>query len=122
MKLEAKIQMHIICQRYNGKRGLYTSAPSAAKTRPTWEPIAGCEYLVLNNGKGGPPKKVFQFRNIDGDRAKFRADTMLPLLTEVAPFTQMMLALLVSKPKLLAAYISLLSSSKQFCASDFGVS
>ena len=88
MKIEERIQMHIICQRYNGKRGLYTSAPTAAKSRPTWEPISGCEYLVLNNGKGGPPKKVFQFRNTDGDRAKFRADTMIPLLTEVAPFIQ----------------------------------
>ena len=57
VKMEGKIQMHIICQRYNGKRGLYTSAPTAAKSRPTWEPISGCEYLVLNNGKGGPPKK-----------------------------------------------------------------
>ena len=38
---------------------------------------------MLNNGKGGPPKKVFQFRNTDGDRAKFRADTMIPLLIEV---------------------------------------
>ena len=106
--------MHIICQRYNGKRGLYTSAPTAAKSRPTWEPISGCEYLVLNNGKGGPPKKVFQFRNTDGDRAKFRADTMIPLLTEVTPFTQKMAALLVSNPKLLASYFSLLSFSKKF--------
>ena len=57
MKIEERIQMHIICQHYNGKRGLYTSAPTAAKSRPTWEPISGCEYLVMNNGKGGPPKK-----------------------------------------------------------------
>ena len=57
VKMEGRIQMHIICQRYNGKRGLYTSAPTAAKSRPTWEPISGCEYLVMNNGKGGPPKK-----------------------------------------------------------------
>ena len=112
VKMGSAIQTHILCQRGNGVLGPYSSAPSASKNRPTWEPIKSCEYLVQKTGE--QTKRLFLFKNSDNESAMFRADRMSPLLVTVDTFTQKVADLLVNKPTLLAAYLTLLSSSENF--------
>ena len=112
VKMGSAIQTHILCQRGNGVLGPYSSAPSASKNRPTWEPIKSCEYLVQKSGE--QTKRLFLFKNSDNESAMFRADRMSPLLVTVNMFTQKVADLLVNKPTLLAAYLTLLSSSENF--------
>ena len=112
LKMHKKINMYLMCKHSNGKIGPFTSAPSASKTRPMWEPINLCEYKVEKDVSGS--RRVFQFRNIDNENAQFRADTFDPLLVKTNPFTQKLTALLMSNPNLLAIYLSLLSCSEEY--------
>jgi hypothetical protein len=112
VKMQQKIQMHIMCKRSNGKIGPFSSAGSASKRRPMWEPIVKCDFKIEK--KGTESKRLFQFKNVDNDTAVFRADLFNPLLVAVNPFTQKCTALLVSNPKLLASYLSLLSCSEKY--------
>ena len=113
LKMGKKIQMHILCRRSNGRIGPFSSAPAASKRRPMWEPITECDYKVKIENGGF--KKTFEFENSDNEKATFRADNMDPLLTSVNPYSQKVASLLVMKPKLLAAYFTLLSCSEHFC-------
>ena len=115
VKVGSKIQIQILCQRSNGAgMGPYSSAPSASKQRPSWEPVNGCDYL----DKGDHTKTVFEFKNVGNEQARFRADLMAPLMVKVDQFTQILADLLVNKPRLLAAYLSLLSFSEGFSNHD----
>ena len=116
LKLGQKVQMHIMCRRSNGKIGPFSSAGSAAKRRPMWEAISQCEYKVENLGLN--IKRVFEFKNVDNEIAPFRAEFMDPFMIATNPFTQKCTDLSLKKPRLLAAYLSLLSYSEQYCNYD----
>jgi len=116
LKMHQKINIYLMCKQSNGKIGPFTSAPSASKTRPMWEPINLCEYKVETDVSGS--KRLFQFRNIDNESAQFRADTFDPLLVKTNLFTQKQTALLMSNPNLLALYLSLLSCSEEYVGHD----
>ena len=65
--------------------------------------------------RGEGTRAVLEFTNTDNEKSKFRVDLMNPLLVSSNSFSQKCAALLVNSPRLLAAYISLLSNSEKFC-------
>ena len=117
LKIGNKIQVNIFCRRSNGKFGPFTAAAPASKVRPWWAAILECEYIT-DTSKGGDVKKLFVIKNVDNEKAVFRADILNPLLQKVNQFSQKCSALLISSPKLLAAYLSLVSFSESFCSHD----
>ena len=110
VKISKKIQVHIL--KKSGTRiGPFTSAGNASGRRPIWEPVLDCEYKDLGEEDG----KVFVFKNVDFETAKFRAELMDPFITSVNPFSQKIAALLMKNPRVLATYLSLLTHSEHFC-------
>ena len=110
VKMSKKIQVHIL-KKSGTRTGPFTSAGNASQRRPIWEPVLECQYKDLGEEEG----KCFVFKNVDNETAKFRGDRMDPFLASVNPFNQLCAALLMKNPRVLAAYISLLTSSEQFC-------
>ena len=109
LKMGKKIQMHILCRKSRGGIGPFTSAESASKNRPIWEPVTFCQ--LVNEGEN----KKFLFTNSDNEQEDFRIDLMDPLMTPVSSFNQKLAALLLQSPRLLAVYLTLLSHSEKFC-------
>ena len=107
---EGGYQIRIACQRKNGKRDLYSSAPAAVKKRPVWAPISDCEFV-------GDSKQCFNFTNLDNEKKSFSLEAFNPLIFSCNPFTQKCAALLVeNKIKLLAKYVDLTSKAAEFCS------
>ena len=113
VKMNSKIQIKIMVQNSNGKKGPFTSAGPNSKLRPSWDSILGCEYQTETK-PGGVKKSEFLCTSSDNDKHKFRADLIDPFMTSTDPFTQKMSEMVLNNPKLLGYYISLLSTSKNF--------
>ena len=112
LKMQGTRNFYIVCKRSNGNIGPFSSAGAASKTRPIWESIKLCEYKLEKNATG--TTRVFQFQNVDNERAQFRADRFDPFLVRTNTFTQRCTAMLLSNPNMLASYLSLLSCSEGY--------
>ena len=112
----SKLQMHILCKRSSGRMGPFSSAGPASQKKPIWEPITECKFQVKMSE--GEAKQDFMFKNTDNESKAFRADLMDPLMAEMNTYTQKSAALLVKNPRLLAAYLTLLSHSEEFCTHE----
>ena len=113
MKMNGKIQIKIMVQKANGKRGPFTSAGPNSKLRPCWDSVLDCEF-VSEKKSGGGLKKEFLCTSSDRDKHSFRADLIDPCMTSTDPFTLKLSELVMKNPKLLGLFISLMSRSKSF--------
>ena len=114
-KKDNYLQIRIACQRSNGSKNLYSSSPSAAKSRPTWAPIFDCEVVCEVNSKSeAKQKQVFSFNNCENETKTFSAVLLYPLIYP-NPFNQKC-AQFVSENrlKLLGYYYSLTSKAEGY--------
>ena len=108
-------QVRILCQRINNQKSLYSSAPPASASRPTWAPIVDCR-VVVDPKANDDTKFVYSFVNLDNEVKPFSVELFNPLMHETNPFTQTCAGLIVErKVNLIGHYFALTSRSEGFC-------
>ena len=108
-----KLQVRIMCQRYDGTKGLYSSSPPASKSRPPWQPINECFFI--REKKNEIEVEKFLFSNVENDKQSWDLKLILPLMFGANPFTQMCSQLVLEqKYKLLSLYYTVTARSPKY--------
>ena len=117
-KIREEFQMRIIVQRYDGSKGLFTSAPPASKLRPSWKPVKNCRIFRETNKENMEVQK-FSFLNMDDEENSWEVNRMLPMMFGASSFGQICSMLIVErKQKLLSMYITVTCKSASFITQD----